>query len=92
MEPTQVEHPWKATFRTVVQTFLAAAAVLALVAPMIQEFVAEWWPGSPVVAWIGVGAAFIASVAGLVTRIMAVPAVNAWLTRIGLGATPRADA
>lgn len=87
--PTQVAHPWKATIRTVIQTFLSVAAVLALIAPEIEAFVAEWWPGSPVVAWIGIGAAFVASVAGVVTRVMAIPAVNEFLTKVGLGATPR---
>lgn len=26
---------------------------------------------------------------GSITRVMAIPAVNAWLTKIGLGATPK---
>lgn len=87
-DPTQVSYPWKTTARTAIQTFLAAAGVLALVAPMLQEFIDQFWPGSPVIAWIGVGATFIAALAALVTRIMAIEAVNAFLTRIGLGATP----
>lgn len=87
--PTQVAHPWKATVRTAIQTFLAVAAVLVLVAPEVQAFVDQFWPGSPVVAWIGAGAAFVAALAGLVTRIMAIPAVNDLLTRVGLGASPR---
>jgi hypothetical protein len=87
--PTQVAHPWKATIRTIIQTFLSVAAVLALVAPELQGFVDEWWPRSPAVAWIGIGAAFVASVAGVLTRIMAIPAVNEFLTRFGLGASPR---
>jgi len=91
-EPTQVRYPWKAVLRTALQTFLAAAGVLTIVAPMLQEFVDQFWPGSPVIAWIGVGATFIAALAALVTRIMAIEAVNAALTRIGLGATPSRNA
>jgi len=88
-DPTQVAYPWKTAVRTAIQTFLAVAGVLTLVAPQLQEFIDQFWPGSPVIAWIGVGATFVAALAGLVTRIMAIEAVNAALTRIGLGATPR---
>lgn len=88
-DATQVSYPWKTALRTGIQTFLAVAAVLVLVAPQLQEFIDQFWPGSPVIAWIGVGATFVAALAGLVTRIMAIEAVNAALTRIGLGATPR---
>lgn len=87
-EPTQVRYPWKATIRTAIQTFLSAAAILALVAPELQAFVDQFWPGSPVVAWIGAGAVFVAALAALITRIMAIPAVDAALTKVGLGAKP----
>lgn len=88
-EPTQVAFPWKATLRTALQTFLSVAGILTLVAPMLQEFIDQFWPGSPVIAWIGTGAVFTAALAALITRIMAIPAVNDLLTRIGLGATPK---
>lgn len=87
--PTQVTYPWKAAVRTGIQSFLSTAAILGLVSPMLQEFVAEYWPGSPVIAAIGVGAAFIGSLSLLVSRIMAIPAVNEALTKLGLGATPK---
>ena len=88
VEPTQVRHPWKATVRTAIQAFLSAAVILSLVAPELQGFVDEFWPGSPVVAWIGSASVFVAALAALITRIMAIPAVDAALTRIGLGAKP----
>lgn len=88
-DPTQVSYPWKTAIRTALQTFIAAAGVLTIAAPMVAEFVAEFWPGSPVIAWIGGAAVFVAAVAALVTRIMAIEQVNIWLTRIGLGATPK---
>lgn len=88
-EPTQVAFPWKATIRTGIQTFLSVAGILALVAPMLQEFIDQFWPGSPVIAWIGTAAVFTAALAALITRIMAIPAVNDLLTKIGLGATPK---
>jgi len=88
-DATQVSYPWKTTVRTAIQTFLGAATVLAVIAPELQEFVDQFWPGSPVIAWIAAGSAFVAAVAGLITRIMANETVNAFLTKIGLGATPQ---
>lgn len=88
-DPTQVSYPWKTAVRTGIQTFLSAAAVLALVAPELQEFIDQFWPGSPVIVWIGTGAAFVSALALLITRIMATEGVNDLLTRIGLGATPK---
>lgn len=35
--------------------------------------------------------AFTALVMGLVARIMAVPGVNEWLTKLGLGSVPRSN-
>ena len=82
--PTQVAHPHKATLRTIVQALagqvLALAAiipVLALVAPKFLDALGTLLPP-----------AVYAHLAGAVARIMAIPGVNAWLTRIKLGATP----
>jgi hypothetical protein len=75
-QPTQVEYPGRAVLRTVVQ----AAVGLILVVPFV---VAEL--GAAATPWL-IGAA---AAAGLMARVMAIPQVNAWLTRwIGpLGAT-----
>lgn len=89
MEPTQVVHPWKAAVRTGIQAFISVASIAVIALPYVQEFVEQFWPGSPVVAFIGGAALFIGALAGLVTRIMAIPAVNDALTRIGLGAEPK---
>lgn len=87
--PTQVVHPVKAALRTGVQAFLSASALLVIALPYVQDFVEQFWPGSPVVALIGSAAVFIGALAALVSRIMAIPGVNDLLTKIGLGATPR---
>ncbi len=86
--PTQVIHPWRASLRTGGQTFLAALGLAVLTAPMISEFVNQFWPDSPVLAWIAGGAAFAGALSTLITRIMALPLVNDFLTKIGLGANP----
>lgn len=89
MEPTQVAHPWKAAVRTGIQAFISAAGIAVIALPYVQEFVEQFWPGSPAVAFIGAAALFIGALAGVVTRIMAIPAVNDALTIIGLGAAPK---
>lgn len=86
--PTQVVHPWRTSIRTGVQAFLGALGLLVLIAPLIQEFVEQFWPDSPVVAWIAGGAAFAGAISTLITRIMALPGVNDFLTKYGLGANP----
>lgn len=87
--PTQVAHPVKAALRTGIQGFLSTAAILAIALPYVQDFVTEFWPGSPAVAFIGAASLFIGSLAALVARIMAIPAVNDLLTAVGLGAEPK---
>lgn len=86
--PTQVVYPWRAALRTGGQTFLAALGLAVLAAPLISEFVGQFWPDSPVIAWIGGGAAFAGALSTLITRIMALAPVNDFLTKIGLGANP----
>ena len=85
--PTQVARPWRAALRTGLQAFLSVAGIAALALPLVSEFVAEFWPGSPVIAFIAAAAAFIAALSILVTRVMAIAAVDALLTRIGIGAS-----
>ena len=87
--PTQVEHPVKAALRTGIQAFLSTAAILVIALPYVQDFVEQFWPGSPALAFIGSAGVFIGALAALASRIMSIPAVNGLLTKIGLGATPR---
>ena len=86
--PTQVAYPWRAAFRTGIQVFLAVAGIAVLALPIVSEFVEQFWPASPVIAFIATAASFIAALALVVTRIMALTKVNELLTRAGLGATP----
>ena len=74
--PTQTRHPWRATLRTVVAILLGLATLLPYV-------VAD--ANIPTEGAVGQALA----VSALVTRIMAIPAVNAWLTQFGLGASPK---
>lgn len=80
VQPTQVRRPWRATVRTVFQFVLA----LALILPFIAEATGldpEVYP------WLG---ALLAVAAGI-TRVMALPQVEAFLRRFlpFLAAAPR---
>jgi hypothetical protein len=76
--PTQTRHPWRATARTIL------AAALPLI-PLLPELVDVL--GLRAYAWAG----GIVTAAGIITRVLAVPGVNAWLARHApaLAAAPR---
>lgn len=74
--PTQIRHPVRATVRTVIAVVVSLASLLPYVAAQADV------DAVPAVAQVLV-------VAAAITRIMAIPGVNEWLTSIGLGATPR---
>lgn len=65
--PTQTKHPWRATLRTTVAGLIGLAAIL----PEIDDTVhlSKTWP------WF----AGIIGVAALVTRILAIPGMEAWI-------------
>lgn len=68
--PTQVERPWRATFRTAFQLILAVAVLL--------PFVVEATGLEPeVFPWLG----GILAVAAGITRVMALPQVEEFLRR-----------
>lgn len=74
---TQTRHPWRATLRTVAAAALAALPLL----PVVVEYA-----GIGAVPWVAGAVGF----AGAVTRVLAIPAVNSWLTEyFNLGASPR---
>lgn len=76
---TQEQHPWRATARTM----LAGVVALAAAAPLIWTAAT----GDSPEAATGAGATFLI-VSGAITRVMAVPAVNAVLAKVGLGTVP----
>ena len=74
--PTQAEHPWRATARTVVAGLVAVAASWGLI---IEALGVD--PGAEF-------AAATLAVAAAITRLMAVPVVNDILGKVGLSAAP----
>jgi predicted naringenin-chalcone synthase len=92
IDTTNVQDIWFKTqrvLRTIVAVGIPAFISLALVLPQIIE--ALGLPlTSELYAWLVGVAAGVTAVAGAITRVMAIPAVNSWLVRIGLGSVPRA--
>ena len=78
--PTQTRHPWRTTVRTVLQLGLP---LLAFAPEIYQAATAH----DPTLA-TGLAAGTLAVAAG-VTRVMALPVVDEFLTKIGLGAEPK---
>lgn len=77
-QPTQTQHPMRATIRTVF-------AVVVALATLVPYVVAEL--NVPAEGFV----AQVLAVAGVVTRVLAMPAVNAFLTEWApwLAAAPR---
>lgn len=69
IQPTQVRRPWRATLRTIFQAAVGFASMWGLIVEVLglnQQ-------------WQWVSASLVVTAA--ITRLMAVPAVNAWLAR-----------
>ncbi len=66
--PTQVRRPWRSTVRTIFQATVSLAAMWGLIIEVLN--LPDW-------AWVGTSVA----VAGGITRLMALPAVEEWLRR-----------
>lgn len=89
---TQTDYPWKATLRTLVQVgipaFVTLVGILPLIIQIILDEIGEQMPDG-LRLWLVGAATLLTAVATALARIMAIPAVNAFLTRWGLGATPK---
>lgn len=90
-ETLKVPEIWykgKRVLRTIVQTAIPAFLTFALVLPQIIAAL-----GLPVESdlylWLIGLAAGVTAVAAAITRIMAIPAVNDFLVKIGLGSVPK---
>ena len=86
--PTQVAHPGKATLRTAVATVVGVILTLAVVLPVVTLILGEelgnYLPDAAE-AWLFAASAFVVALAAAITRIMAIPALQPYLTKIGLG-------
>jgi hypothetical protein len=81
----------KRVLRTLVQTGIPSFLVFAGVLPQI--IAALGLPvDSAVYLWLLAAAGIVTAVATGLARVMAIPAVNVWLTHIGLGSVPKGAA
>lgn len=71
-QPTQVARPWRATVRTAFQFILSAAVLLPVVVVALDLDLTR-----PELGWL----AGVLAGAAAVTRVMALPAVEAFLAR-----------
>ncbi|BDZ40837.1 hypothetical protein GCM10025865_01360 [Paraoerskovia sediminicola] len=86
--PTQQAHPVKAALRTFVQVWLPALLTALFVAPEILEAILDGPLPDGVRAWLVGASTVLAAVSAAVARVMAIPAVDAWLKHIGLSSEP----
>lgn len=77
---TQTRYPWRATLRTVVAFIGGAAAAAPVLYTAVTNHSPETATGAGLTALL---------VSAAITRLMANPFVNEWLTKAGLGATPK---
>lgn len=89
---TQVQHPWKATLRTIVQVGIPAIITIGAIIPQVIDIILESLGETLPIgarAWFLAASLGVTAVAGAIARIMALPLVNELLTKIGLGASPK---
>lgn len=77
---TQQQHPARATARTILAVVLGLASLTPYIVVILDEQLGGWEA-------LGLSGQAIA-VAGIVTRIMALPAVDRALEHLGLGSAP----
>lgn len=91
---TQQQHPARAAARTFVQTWLPQLLTALVVIPAIVQIVVDEVNKHGVVLpdWLGLALAGVLTVCALVSaalaRIMAIPAVDAWLRHVGMSSAP----
>ncbi len=91
-------YPWQRAIRTALQVAVAvlvglggSVALLQATAPQVLAAVVDVLPPAAY-AWLVGAFAFIIALATTLSKLMAIPVINAWLTRIGAGSVPRAIA
>lgn len=88
---TQERFPWKAAIRTAIQAGIPTLFLIALTAILEEttKFITDLSPDSQIAGYAVAATAFVSGLSALNARIMATPAVNEFLTKIGLGAEPK---
>lgn len=82
MKHAQILDPWARTFRTVLTLVIAFPSFAPVALLLLAALHAP--DGSNVAIWAAALATWVTTASGVITRIMAIPAVNAWLARFRL--------
>lgn len=82
--PTQVAHSGKAVIRTVVQNFVPTLILLSVAIPLVVQYLGPYLPESWV-AWLSGAVVFLLALVALITKIMALPQLQPFLAKVGLG-------
>lgn len=88
---SQQMYPWRAVARTVLAVLIGVGLVVPVAVTVILDAFNVYLPDGAK-AWLVGASAFTVALSGAITRIIAIPAVDAWLKRIGLSSSPHADA
>lgn len=91
LEPTQTRRPWRATIRT---AFAVGIPAILLLPTIIQIALDELGPSLPdrYRGWLVAAGVIVTAIAAIITRVMALPAVELLLRRLpgaALAAQPR---
>lgn len=86
--PEPIWFPWQRVKRTLVIVLFTVVPTLNIAIPQIVEAF-DGYVDAGTFAVINAVAAGILLVSGIITRILAVPAVNAALVHVGIGSVPR---
>lgn len=95
IDTTQVQRIWfpsKRVIRTVLATLIVFVPTANASLPLLAEAFRAPDVPTEVYVWVNGVIAVAIAVLGVVTRIMAIPAVNTFLTRFGAGSVPAATA
>lgn len=84
---TQQRYPWRAVARTVLAVLIGVGLVVPVAVTVILDQFDVYLPAGAK-AWLVAASAFTVALSGAVTRIIAIPAVDAWLKRVGLSSSP----
>jgi hypothetical protein len=94
IDTTQVQRIWfpnKRVIRTVLATLVVFVPIANSTLPLLAEAFRAPDVPAEVYVWVNGVIAVAIAVLGVVTRVMAIPAVNAFLTRFGAGSVPAAS-
>lgn len=82
--PTQVAHSGKTVLRTLTQVVIPLLVLLAALIPLVIEYLGPYLPETWV-AWLAGAVGFLLALTALVTKVMALPALQPFLAKLGLG-------